>query len=149
MRFRPLGKTGLCLLELALGTWGLSGDGYGAVPGDEQDKVIERARALGITLFETADSYGDGLMEERLGERLGTSETAIFVTKLGTDRTKKPVVKCFEPSYLSRAFDDSRVRMKRDVLDVVLLHNPVLETVTRGEATAFLAGLKSEGKIRA
>jgi aryl-alcohol dehydrogenase-like predicted oxidoreductase len=149
MRFRPLGKTGLSVSELALGTWGLSGDGYGAVPAEEQDKVIERALALGITLFETADSYAAGGMEARLGERLGASETALFVTKLGTDRNKKPAVKCFETSYLSRAFDESRARLKRDVVDVVLLHNPVLETVTRGEATTFLAELKSAGKIRA
>ena len=54
MRFRPLGKTGLSVSELALGTWSLSGDACGPVPALEQDKVIERAHALGITLFETS-----------------------------------------------------------------------------------------------
>ena len=69
MRRRPLGKTGLSVTELSLGTWGLSGDGYGPVAESEQDKVIDRARALGVNLFETADGYAGGAMERRLGER--------------------------------------------------------------------------------
>ena len=71
MRRRPLGNTGMKVTELCLGTWGLSGDGYGPVNEAEQDRVIDRARALGIRLFETADSYAHGAMERRLGERLG------------------------------------------------------------------------------
>ena len=70
MRKRPLGSTGISVSELGLGTWGLSGDGYTAVPEVEQDAVIDRALALGVTLFETADSYGKGAMEKKLGERL-------------------------------------------------------------------------------
>ena len=67
MRKRPLGNTGLLVSELGLGTWGLSGDGYGPVAEAEQEGVIERALALGITLFETADSYALGGMEKKLG----------------------------------------------------------------------------------
>src|SRR6187549_3319294 len=99
MRQRPLGKTQLTVSELALGTWGLSGDGYGPVAEPEQDKVIERSLALGITLFETADTYGRGAMEKKLGERLPDDGSVRIVTKIGTDRTKKPPVKCFEPGY--------------------------------------------------
>ena len=68
MRSRPLGKTGLTVSELTLGTWGLSGDGYGPVLEDEQVAVIERAVALGFTCIETADVYGRGAMEKLLGE---------------------------------------------------------------------------------
>lgn len=150
MRRRPLGKTGLSVSELALGTWGLSGDGYGAVPEAEQDKVIERAVALGITLFETADSYGLGAMERRLGERLPKDEgTTRVVTKLGTDRAASPPRKLFTASYLREAFAQSAERLKRDVLDVVLLHNPSLAAIERGEATDALAELKTNGKLRA
>lgn len=149
MRARALGKTGLMVTELSVGTWGLSGDGYGAVPEFEQDKVIERACALGITLFETADVYGNGVMETRLGARLESRPDVRIATKIGTDRSVKPPRKCFTVDYLRTAFEKSRERLKRAVVDVVLLHNPSLATVKKGEATSFLAELKAQGSIRA
>lgn len=149
MRFRPLGKTGLSVSELALGTWGLSGDAYGPVPEAEQDKVIDRSHALGITLFETADTYGHGAMEKRLGERLPASDAVRIATKIGTDRSAAVVRKRFDAAFLREAFEKSRERLKREVVDIVLLHNPVVSTVERGEATAVLAELKEKGSIRA
>jgi aryl-alcohol dehydrogenase-like predicted oxidoreductase len=149
MRTRPLGKTTLEVSELALGTWGLSGDAYAPVPELEQDKVIERACALGITLFETADVYGQGSMERRLGERLSENDAVRIVTKIGTDRSEKPPRKHFSSEYLRAAFEKSRERLKRSVVDLVLLHNPSAATIERGEATALLAELKSTGAIRA
>jgi aryl-alcohol dehydrogenase-like predicted oxidoreductase len=150
MRRRPIGKTGLTATELALGTWGLSGDGYGPVAEADQDRVIERALALGIGLFETSDSYGKGAMERRLGERLPADDGKTrIVTKLGTDLESSPPRKRFDPSYLKEAFERSADRLKREVVDIVLLHNPSLAAVERGEATAALEELRSSGRIRA
>ncbi|HVU04633.1 MAG TPA: aldo/keto reductase [Polyangiaceae bacterium] len=148
MRSRPLGKTGLTVSELAIGTWGLSGDAYGPVAESERDKVIDRALSLGITLFETADVYGDGAMERCLGERLRETP-ALVVTKIGTNRHASPPRKQFDRAYLEEAFEKSRERLGKDVLDVVLLHNPAASTVTTGEATGALASLKAAGKLRA
>jgi aryl-alcohol dehydrogenase-like predicted oxidoreductase len=147
MRRRSLGKTGLVVSELALGTWGLSGDGYGPVPETEQDAVIERARALGIELFETSDSYALGEMERRLGRLLGPDRTARFVTKIGTDRHSRPPRKRFDAGYLRQAFDESRRRLCRDVIDVVLLHNPSASALKRGEATGALEELRVQGAL--
>jgi aryl-alcohol dehydrogenase-like predicted oxidoreductase len=147
MRLRALGKSLFNVSELSLGTWGLSGDGYGPVPEAEQDKVIDRAVALGVTLFETSDAYANGAMEARLGQRL---PPGVFVaTKLGTDRSATPPQKRFSAAYLEEAFAKSRERLRRDVVDVVLLHNPVASTLTGGEATGVLASLKERGQIRA
>ncbi|HEX7671407.1 MAG TPA: aldo/keto reductase, partial [Polyangiaceae bacterium] len=149
MRVRPLGKAGFDVTELSLGTWGLAGEGYGPVPESEQDRVIERAVALGITLFETADSYGKGAMEKRLGDRLATVPQVRIVTKIGTDRVAAPPRKQFSAEYLRTAFDKSRERLGREVVDVVLLHNPAASTVLRGEATGVLMDLESKRAIRA
>jgi aryl-alcohol dehydrogenase-like predicted oxidoreductase len=149
MRARLLGKTGLSVSELTLGTWGLSGDAYGPVSEEEQAKVIERAVALGFTCFETADVYGKGAMEKVLGEQLGSNPALRIVTKIGTDRAQKPPHKRFDVEYLRTALEASRERLRRDVIDVVLLHNPALETITKGEATAFLAEQRAEGKVLA
>ena len=147
MRRRPLGKTGLVVSELALGTWGLSGDGYGPVPDAEQDAIIERARAVGIDLFETADSYGFGEMERRLGRLLGSDDKARIVTKLGTDRSSVPPRKRFDSRYLSECFERSRDRLARQTVDVVLLHNPSAATMQRGEATGLLQELQGQSAI--
>lgn len=149
MRKRPLGSTGLSVSELGLGTWGLSGDGYAVLAAIEQDSVIDRAVALGVTLFETADTYGSGGMEKKLGERLGKDTPAVIVTKLGTDREAYPPRKCFTSAFINESFERSRERLKRETLDVVLLHNPSLRTLERGEATGALEALKSAGSLRA
>jgi aryl-alcohol dehydrogenase-like predicted oxidoreductase len=119
------------------------------VPEVEQDRVIERALALGVTLFETADAYGQGAMEKRLGARVPVGGSARIVTKIGTDRTSEPPLKRFEPAFVRDAFERSRERLGRSVVDIVLLHNPAEITVARGESTAVLAELKERGALLA
>ncbi|WP_081426293.1 aldo/keto reductase [Sorangium cellulosum] len=149
MRKRPLGKTSLEVSELALGTWGLSGDGYGPVSEAEVDRVIDRALAVGIDLFDTADVYGRGEMERRLGKRLKGAGPTFVVTKIGTDLDELPAKKRFDPAHLRTAFERSQERLDRDVVDVVLLHNPTVAAMRSKEPLAFLRDLKQAGKIRA
>lgn len=149
MRSRLLGTTGLEVSELSLGTWGLSGDAYGSVTDAEQDKVIDRAKALGITLFDTADTYAHGGMQKRLGERLPADSGTHIVTKIGTDRDADPARKCFKPQFLRDAFHRCQDQIGRDPLDIVLLHNPSLSAVESGEATDVLQEFVSAGKLRA
>jgi aryl-alcohol dehydrogenase-like predicted oxidoreductase len=152
MRKRKLGATGLEVSELSLGTWGLSGDGYGPVEEAEQDAVIDRAIALGVSLFETADSYADGAMERRLGFRLriGRSQpNVVVVTKIGTDALASPARKRFDRAYLKEAAERSRERLKRESIDVLLLHNPSVETLARGETKDTMRELCEAGLARA
>lgn len=148
MRKRRLGKTNLNVSELSLGTWGLSGEAYGHVDEAERNKLIERARMLGITLFETADSYANGRTEQALGELLQTDQHVLLVTKWGTDRSGSVARKRFDEAYLRTACDKSLERLKRDRVHVGLLHNPSVKTLEKGEATATLESLKSEGKLQ-
>ncbi|MBI4955179.1 MAG: aldo/keto reductase [Myxococcales bacterium] len=154
MRTRPFGRLGHEVSELALGTWGLSGDGYGPVAEAEVDRVLDRALELGITLFETADVYGRGAMEKKLGARLAGASVRI-VTKIGTLRAEasdgpEPAAdKRFDPASLGRAFEASRERLGRDKLDVVLLHNPSEQVLRDRDAAYFLQQLVTEGKLEA
>lgn len=149
MRKRDLGKTGLRVTEMALGTWGLCGDGYGPVDNREQDAVIDRALTFGINLFETADIYGQGAMERKLGQRLPGDGTTYVVTKIGTDMEAEPHRKRFDPEFLEQSFAQSQERLHREKLDVVLLHNPSVETIKRGEATALMQQLVDNDKLTA
>jgi len=146
MRTRPF-NAGSVVSELALGTWGLSGDGYGPVSDSVQDEVIQRARAYGITLYETADVYGRGAMEQRLGRLFETDPDVCIVTKVGTDMTAIPARKRFDPEYLRLAVQQSGERLRRPCIDVLLLHNPSAQTLERPEVPGVLAELKNEGKI--
>lgn len=148
MRKRPLGNTEIEVSELSLGTWGLSGDGYGPLVEAEVDRVLDRALELGIDLFDTADVYGGGAMERRLGARLPPGTTYV-VTKIGTDVASVPPRKRFELAHLRPAFERSRERLGRERLDVVLLHNPTMAAMGTSEPFDFLKELKRLGALRA
>jgi aryl-alcohol dehydrogenase-like predicted oxidoreductase len=147
VRFRPLGKTGLRISEMSLGTWGLSGDAYGAVDEAMQDRVIARAIDMGITLIDTADVYGEGRMESVIGRSVADRRDVVVVTKGGTDRAMSPPRKRFDAAYLRESVEGSIRRLAREPIDVYLLHNPSEQAITSGEVTGQLALLKQEGKI--
>jgi aryl-alcohol dehydrogenase-like predicted oxidoreductase len=138
--------TGIEVSELGLGTWGLSGDAYGPIVPGEAERVIDRAVELGITLFDTADVYGDGAMEKLLGKRLPVGKTTV-VTKIGTNL--RAGQKQFEETYLNMAFDRSQERLNRNPVDVVLLHNPSLYSMKKDETFAIFERLKNTGQIKA
>jgi aryl-alcohol dehydrogenase-like predicted oxidoreductase len=148
MQKRELGATGIQVSALALGTWGLSGEGYGPVTESEQDSVIDRAVALGVTLFETADSYAKGAMETKLGARLPPGDKVAVATKIGSDHDVTLARKRFDKAFLKESAKRSRDRLKRERIDVLLLHNPSSEALVRGEATEALAELVEEGVAR-
>jgi aryl-alcohol dehydrogenase-like predicted oxidoreductase len=147
MRLRTLGKTGIEIPELCLGTWGLSGDGYGPVDEAEQDTVIERALGLGLTAFDTADAYAKGAMESRLGRLLEQHPNAIVITKVGTDREQTPSVKRFDAEHLRAAAKKSKERLKRRI-DVLLLHNPSAVALKKPHVAQTLNALVEDGTIR-
>jgi aryl-alcohol dehydrogenase-like predicted oxidoreductase len=147
MRMRQLGKTGLRVAELGLGTWGLSGDGYGPVDEAVQQHVLERAVEMGFSLIETADAYGGGRMEQLVGRVLADRRDVVVVTKGGTDRTTSPPRKRFDGPYLRAAVERSLRRLARRQIDLYLLHNPSVAALEGGDAVDTLTALKAEGKI--
>jgi aryl-alcohol dehydrogenase-like predicted oxidoreductase len=132
---------------MALGTWGLSGDGYGPVDPAEQERVLSRALEMGVTIIETGDAYAGGHMEQLVGRALVGRGEVVVVTKGGVDRTTAPPRKRFDRGYLREAVERSRRRLGRDRIDVYLLHNPLATTLAEGEAIDALTELKAEGKI--
>jgi aryl-alcohol dehydrogenase-like predicted oxidoreductase len=147
LRRRNLGKTGLTVSEMTLGTWGLSGDAYGPVEDGEQERVLARAIEMGFTLIDTADVYGAGRMERLVARAIAERDDVFVVTKGGTDRSTLPARKRFDPAYLRAAVERSLRRLGRDRIEIYLLHNPPVATVIRGEAIGALDEMKREGKI--
>jgi aryl-alcohol dehydrogenase-like predicted oxidoreductase len=147
VRFRSLGKTGLRVSEMSLGTWGLSGDGYGPVDEASQKRVLRRALEMGVSLIDTADTYAAGRTETIVGRMVADRRDLVVVTKGGTDRAASPPRKRFDPHYLRERVEQSLRRLAREPIDVYLLHNPTEKAIEGGEAIDQIVTLKKEGKI--
>jgi aryl-alcohol dehydrogenase-like predicted oxidoreductase len=148
VRLRPLGKTGLRVTELGLGTWGLSGDAYGPVDEPEQERALARALEMGFNLVDTADAHAGGRMERLVGRAIGDRTDVVVVTKGGTDRTTSPARKRYDGPFLRQSLERSLRRLGRDYVDVYLLHNPSADALRGGEAVDTMQALKAEKKLR-
>lgn len=149
MKYRLLGKTGLSVSEVGLGTWPISGNSYGRTDDAESLRVIETALDQGVNFFDTADIYGNGHSEELLGKALrGRRGKALLASKAGWDFYHGGVRRNFQAGYLEFACEQSLKRLKTEVIDVYQLHNPPLEDLARGEIFEALEKLKQKGWIR-
>lgn len=161
MKSRPLGKTGLVVSEVALGTWGLTGEAYGAIPPNEAREVIARCLTMGFTLIETAACYGfgpqkkAGAMETLLGDAIRHEESEhghdptklTLVTRVGTDRDANPPRKRFSSDFIDQEARQARTRLGDQVKLVVLLHNPSRRALESREASDTLRRLSDSGVI--
>jgi len=154
MLSRLLGTTGRLVSAVALGTWAFGGDEWGAANDHDATATIRAAVDAGITLIDTADVYGYGHSERLVGAALaGLGSDVLVCSKAGNDITVTPRQpgggpKRFSASYLTRAVNASRARLRRDTIDIYLLHNPDLEVLAADEAMGTLRGLRDDGAVR-
>jgi aryl-alcohol dehydrogenase-like predicted oxidoreductase len=151
--FRNVGRSGLVVSELALGTAAFGS--RNRIPGGqrEADEIVGTALDLGITLFDTAESYGDqrGVSESILGQALsGRRDQAIISTKFS--RRRGPPGPPDWGAHGSRrhvrlAVEGSLRRLRTDWIDLYQLHQP--DPLTPIEETLeVLDELVREGKVR-
>jgi aryl-alcohol dehydrogenase-like predicted oxidoreductase len=154
MRTRPLGGSGLAVSELALGTWAFGGDEWGPPDDRRAAATIEAALAAGVTLIDTADVYGYGHSEELVGAVLaGGADDVLVCSKAGNDIYDTPRQagggpKSFAAGYVTRAIEGSLRRLRRDRIDVYLLHNPSAEVLAEGLAMGALLAARDAGLVR-
>lgn len=153
IEYRPLGRTGLQVSALGLGTWAMGGDEWG--PSDEQQslEILRATMAAGVTLIDTADVYGSGHSEELVGEAVPDGSGTTVVTKVGWDIYSEPHVvggsrRRYDAPYIEHAFAESCRRLQRDRLDVYLLHNPTKADIEQGTGLATLRRLQETGRVR-
>jgi aryl-alcohol dehydrogenase-like predicted oxidoreductase len=156
MRMRRLGRTGLSVSEVGFGGWAIGGNAWGNSYGDTDDLVskaaIHKALELGITLFDTADVYGQGHSEALLGEVLTewNGPPPVVVTKGGINFYRKDgtLEPDWTPLALAHAVQQSLIRLRREALDVFLLMNPPVEDLDRFRVWETLDALRRAGKIK-
>jgi aryl-alcohol dehydrogenase-like predicted oxidoreductase len=158
MEFRRLGRSGVQVSPLGLGTARLGGLGWreDLAPQDpsqaKRDAVrqIQAAVELGVTLFDTADNYGQGLSERILGEALrGRRDGIVVATKFGED----PMPDQEDPwsldaASVERACEASLRRLEVECLDLYLLHRRDYPLERAPELMEVLEDLVRAGKVR-
>jgi aryl-alcohol dehydrogenase-like predicted oxidoreductase len=148
MRYRSLGNSGL-LVSVA----GLGGNNFGRrLDVAATRAVVDAAIDAGITLIDTAESYGTGRSEEILGEVLGgRRDQVVLATKFGhrnSDMGYGPAAGAKGGrEYIMRAAERSLRRLQTDYIDLYQIHTadpatPISETLTA------LGDLVTQGKIR-
>src|SRR5438552_15226548 len=115
MNYRTLGNTGIRVSEIGFGGWAIGGTtsaagaplGWGKTNDDESLAAIRRARDLGVTFFDTADSYGFGRSESLLGIVLSRKrQDVVIATKVGVVRDAGAALqKDFSKQHLFQALD--------------------------------------------
>ena len=149
MKYRTLGKTGLRVSIVGLGTMVHAGH-FGPMKDSESLEAIETALELGVNFIDTSDAYGAGYGETLLGNAFkGKRDKIVIATKggnvmVGPNRGKL----IFEPDYISRVMDESLRRLQTDYIDLYQLHNPTVEVIERGAVWEVLERAKKAGKIR-
>ena len=147
MRQRQLGSDGLVTSALGMGCMGLS-QGYGPADDDESVRAIRRAAELGVTMFDTAMSYGQGHNERLIGRALAGLPWQVQVaTKFGIVRDDGGVHLDGRPEHVRGYCEASLARLGVEVIDLYYLHR-VDPQVPIGDTIGAMAGLVAEGKVR-
>jgi aryl-alcohol dehydrogenase-like predicted oxidoreductase len=153
---RQLGASGVAVSEVGFGAWTLGLDWWGKVDEAEAARLVDEAIASGITFFDTADTYGAGIGEERLGRALGGRADVEIGTKFGYDITvphdasshsERPTR--WDPPFIRERCEASLRRLRVETIDLYELHNPRMDQIVDDDIFAVLDDLRSEGKIRA
>ena len=149
MRYQPLGGSGLLVSEVGLGCNNFGG----RIDATATRAVVDAAIDAGVTLFDTADIYGNaGGSETLLGEMLqGRRDQVVLATKFGHQDHPMGYPAAIgargSRSYVRYAVEQSLRRLRTDHIDLYQLHTP--DPVTPMEETlAALHELVLEGKVR-
>ncbi|MFF8289700.1 aldo/keto reductase [Streptomyces sp. NPDC016309] len=149
MQERALGTQGLKVGAEGLGCMGMSAY-YGATDETEALATIDRALELGITMLDTAESYGPFLNERLVGKALaGRREKAVIATKTGIEFTDGGDMLGHNgtPEYIRRSAERSLRHLGTDHIDLYYLHR-VDPNVPIEESIGAMAELVTAGKVR-
>ncbi|MDX6466863.1 MAG: hypothetical protein QOI27_1903 [Gaiellaceae bacterium] len=144
MRTRQLGDGGPEVSVVGLGT-----NNFGGRCDLAQTRlVIEAALEQGVTLFDTADIYSQGLSESYIGVVLvGRRDRVVLATKFGSPMDDGPDLPRGSRDYIRWAVEGSLKRLRTDVIDLYQIHRPDPDTPIE-ETLAALNELVVEGKVR-
>jgi aryl-alcohol dehydrogenase-like predicted oxidoreductase len=157
MKYRLYRNTDLSVSEVGFGLWTVSTGWWGNFSDDDALRLMRKAFELGITLFDAADTYGNGYSEELIAKAFPQQRDQIVIaTKVGYDflhhgnerRGQREIPQDFSPQNIRQATEAALKRLRTDRIDLLQLHNIRMEQVEADAVWETLEALKSEGLIR-
>lgn len=149
MQKRQLGRQGPMVSALGLGCMAMS-EFYGPSDDAVSETVILAALEKGLTMLDTADTYGAGHNEELIGRVLKAWQgEVVLATKFGIVRQPGEYARtiCGRPEYVKQACDASLKRLKRETIDLYYAHR-IDATVPIQDTVGAMADLVKAGKVR-
>ena len=144
MRVTPMTRLGRSVSAIGLGTWQLGAD-WGDVSETDALAILEASVESGVTIFDTADVYGDGRSEQIIGSFAASHPEVFIATKMGRRLEQLPENYSMENF---RAWTDrSRANLGMDTLDLVQLHCPPSAVIDSDAVFDNLDALVAEGAI--
>jgi len=144
MQYRLLGRTGVRVSPLCLGTLNLGG------PTNDEDaaRIVHAAMDAGINFIDTADVYHGGRSEDAVGKALaGRRERVVLATKVHGKTGDGPNDQGNSRLHILKACDDSLRRLRTDYIDLYQVHRPSPDTPI-DETLGALTDLVRAGKVR-
>ncbi len=157
MKYRVYRNTELQVSEVGFGLWTVSTGWWGKFSDEEAVALMRQALDLGMTLFDAADTYGNGRSEELVAKAFPNHRDEIVIaTKVGYDfinhgderRGQREIPQNFEPEAIVAATEAALKRLKTDRIDLLQLHNIRLPQVSEDPLWETMEQLKRAGKIR-
>jgi aryl-alcohol dehydrogenase-like predicted oxidoreductase len=156
MKTREFGSSGVTASEVGFGLWTISTGWWGEHSDESAIALLREAYDLGVTLYDTADTYGEGRGEILLRKALGdVRDTITIATKFGYDiyspwerkgHVERP--HDWSPEFVRYALEQSLARLGTECIDVYQLHNPRMDAIRSDDVFAVLDDAVAAGKIR-
>jgi aryl-alcohol dehydrogenase-like predicted oxidoreductase len=157
MKYRSYRNTDVTVSEVGFGLWTVSTGWWGDFTQEQAVSLMRKALDMGITLFDAADTYGNGLSEELIARAFdGRRDQIVIATKIGYDfvhhgnerRGQREIPQDFSPEALMRATEAALRRLRTDRIDILQLHNIRMEQVGDDSIWETLERLRDKGSVR-
>jgi aryl-alcohol dehydrogenase-like predicted oxidoreductase len=149
MKYRRLGKTGLKVSVIGVGTWQFGGEWGKSYTQEEVNRILATAKETGINLIDTAECYGDHLSESFIGKAIQHErQDWIVATKFGhkfhghMDRSNH-----WSPKEVLQQLEDSLRALRTDYIDIYQFHSGGDEFFDQDDLWTMLDKQVQEGKI--
>ncbi|HEY1654365.1 MAG TPA: aldo/keto reductase [Candidatus Tumulicola sp.] len=159
MKYRTYPNSDVTVSEVGFGLWTTATGWWGDKTDDDAVAMLRQAADLGITLFDAADTYGNGRSEEQLAKAFaGRREDLVYATKFGYDfytpqegqkpRGQSELPHDFSAPFVRKALEESLRRLQTDYVDIYQMHNARMAQVEDDALWELLESFKREGKVR-
>ena len=145
MRYTTFGRTGLEVSQLSMGCNRL-GD-PGADPA-QWPPIVRKALDLGVTFFDTSENYNEGRSEAVLGDVVSSHDGPTVIATKGGFGTGTTIVRDYSAEAILAGARGSLQRLKRDSIELYMLHSPTVEQLQTSTYPQAVEQLKAEGTIK-